>query len=131
MSEKKRFGMSDDEVAALPLHYRDDLFANRVALVSGAGQGIGKAIAFHYARLGAALVVCGRNAERLEAAADALRSRFGAEVRSEMEKVTWPTQEDLKASTTVVMMFLALFAAIVGVMDVVLQNVVLWMFKLT
>jgi preprotein translocase subunit SecE len=56
---------------------------------------------------------------------------FGAEVRSEMEKVTWPTQEDLKASTTVVMMFLALFAAIVGVMDVVLQNVVLWMFKLT
>tara|TARA_B100000315_G_scaffold237144_1_gene253617 strand:+ start:717 stop:1595 length:879 start_codon:yes stop_codon:yes gene_type:complete len=92
MSEKKRFGMSDDEVAALPLHYRDDLFANRVALVSGAGQGIGKAIAFHYARLGAALVICGRNAERLEAAAASLRSRFGAEVRSHAMTIREPEQ---------------------------------------
>ena len=55
---------------------------------------------------------------------------YGGEVRSEMEKVTWPTQEDLKASTTVVMMFLGLFAVIVGAMDVVLQNIVLWLFKL-
>ncbi len=92
MSEKKRFGMSDDEVAALPLHYRDDLFAGRVVLVSGAGQGIGKAIAFHYARLGAALVICGRNAERLEAAAAALRSRFGTEVQSHVMTIRDPDQ---------------------------------------
>jgi preprotein translocase subunit SecE len=56
---------------------------------------------------------------------------YGGEVRTEMEKVTWPTQEDLKASTTVVMMFLGLFAVVVGTMDVVLQNIVLWLFKLT
>jgi len=34
-------------------------------MVSGAGSGIGKGIAFLYARLGARLVICGRDAERL------------------------------------------------------------------
>ncbi len=56
---------------------------------------------------------------------------FLQEVRSEMDRVTWPSREDLKASTSVVLMFLALLAVIVGVLDVLFQNVVLWLFKLT
>ena len=61
----EQFGKSDDELATMPLTFRDGLFAGQVVLVSGAGRGIGKAIAFQFARLGAKLVLCGRDAERL------------------------------------------------------------------
>ena len=69
------FNRTDDELAAAPLTFRDGLFAGQVALVSGAGRGLGKAIAFQLARLGAKLALCGRNEARLEATAETLRSR--------------------------------------------------------
>ena len=53
------------------------------------------------------------------------------DVRTELGKVTWPTREDLKASTTVVMMFLALLAVIIGAMDQVMQRAVILLFNLT
>lgn len=63
----------------MPLTFREGLFAGQVVLVSGAGRGIGKAIAFQFARLGARLALCGRDAARLDAVAGAL-SKLGAEV---------------------------------------------------
>ena len=63
-----KFGSSDEEMAALPTVFAPDLFKDKVALVSGAGSGLGKAIAVLFARLGATLVVCGRNPEKLDAA---------------------------------------------------------------
>ena len=63
--EAPSFGWSDEELLAYPLVYRPDLFAGKVALVSGGGSGLGKAIAYTFARLGATLVLCGRNPERL------------------------------------------------------------------
>jgi citronellol/citronellal dehydrogenase len=62
-----------------PLTYRSDLLKDQVVLVSGAGSGIGKAIAVQCGRLGARVVICGRKAEKLEATAGLLRS-VGAEV---------------------------------------------------
>lgn len=56
---------------------------------------------------------------------------FAQDVKNETDKVTWPSQEDLKASTTVVIMFLFLLAAIIGGLDVVFQNAVLMLFRLT
>lgn len=53
------------------------------------------------------------------------------DVRGELGKVTWPTREDLKASTTVVMMFLALLAVVIGAMDQVMQRAVILLFNLT
>ena len=61
----QQYGKTDDELATMPLTFRDGLFAGQVVLVSGAGRGIGKAIAFQFARLGAKLVLCGRDPERL------------------------------------------------------------------
>lgn len=52
------------------------------------------------------------------------------DVRSELAKVTWPTMEDLKASTTVVMIFLVLLAAIIGSMDQVFQRLVLFLYSI-
>lgn len=85
----ERFGYTDDELLALPLSYRPDLLAGRVAMVSGAGTGIGKAIAVTLGRLGAKLVVCGRKIEKLEATA-ALLERAGAEVMTHAVSIRDP-----------------------------------------
>jgi citronellol/citronellal dehydrogenase len=79
MSEDPSFGRSDDELAAMPLTFRDGLFAGEVVLISGAGRGIGKALAYQFARLGAKLLLCGRDASRLGTVADKLRA-LGADV---------------------------------------------------
>jgi citronellol/citronellal dehydrogenase len=73
------FGRTDDELAAMPLTFRDGLFEGQVALVSGSGRGIGKAIAFQLARLGAKVALCGRDEARLNTTAEKLIS-LGAEV---------------------------------------------------
>lgn len=50
------------------------LFGNQVAIVTGGGSGIGLACARELAHLGAKVAVCGRKADKLEAAARALES---------------------------------------------------------
>jgi citronellol/citronellal dehydrogenase len=69
-----QFGRSDDELAAMPLTFRDGLFDGQVALVSGSGRGIGKAIAYQLARLGAKVALCGRDEARLNTTAEKLRA---------------------------------------------------------
>ena len=64
-----RIGQSDGELSAAPTVYKDDLFKGKVVLVSGAGSGLGRGIAALFARLGAHLVICGRDEERLASAA--------------------------------------------------------------
>ena len=56
--------------------------AGRVAVVTGAAQGIGKSIALRFARDQAAVVVADVNAEKLAAAAEDVRAAASAPVRS-------------------------------------------------
>lgn len=63
--------------------YRDALFADQVAIVTGGGSGIGLATATELARLGARIAICGRKQEKLDAglerlAASAPRDRLMA-----------------------------------------------------
>ncbi len=51
------------------------------------------------------------------------------EVRTEIEKVTWPTREDLKTHTVVVLWFLAIVGLAIGAMDVTFQKAVLTLFR--
>jgi citronellol/citronellal dehydrogenase len=74
---KERSTMQDDVKPQTV--FRDGLFKDKVVLVSGGGTGLGKAAAEQFARLGASLIICGRDAERLEAAAADLR-KFGGRV---------------------------------------------------
>ena len=58
--------------ATLPLDYqpRTDLLKDRVALVTGAGQGLGAVAAFAFAKHGASVILHGRNVPKLEAVYD-------------------------------------------------------------
>ncbi len=74
MNEAMPFGMNEEQLAALPTVFRNDLFKDKIALVSGAGSGLGKAIATLLGKLGAKVLICGRNAERLQQSEKFLRS---------------------------------------------------------
>lgn len=49
---------------------------------------------------------------------------FLAEVRSEMDKVTWPTWPELKGQTLVVIVAVLIIAAFIGAVDLVLNNMI-------
>ncbi|MBV1882192.1 MAG: SDR family oxidoreductase [Pseudomonadales bacterium] len=86
---KKHYGLTDEELINYPTVFADDLLKGHVALVSGAGTGIGKGIATLFARLGADLVICGRNEERLEKSAEFLRG-FGGRVVTDILTIRDP-----------------------------------------
>ena len=66
------FALSDPELAARPTALARDLLSERVVLISGGGSGIGRATAWLAARLGARVVICGRNVDKLARTRDAI-----------------------------------------------------------
>ena len=78
--EGKPWGMTDDELATRPLAFRDDLFAGQTFLVSGGGSGIGRAITYICSRLGAQVMICGRDRQRLTETQEGIRRHLGREI---------------------------------------------------
>jgi citronellol/citronellal dehydrogenase len=68
----ERFGLDDAALAVQPTVYAPAALAGQVVLISGGAGGIGRAIAWLCARLGAHVVVAGRNTARLESLASAI-----------------------------------------------------------
>jgi citronellol/citronellal dehydrogenase len=60
-------GLTNAELAVHPTVFAPDALNGQVVLVSGGAGGIGRAIAWLFARLGAHVAVVGRNQDRLDA----------------------------------------------------------------
>jgi 3-oxoacyl-[acyl-carrier protein] reductase len=86
---------------------------NRVAIVTGSSQGIGKAIAYGLAREGAKLTICARTESTLKATAKEIESVFGTEVL--------PFPADLKVKENIQAMMKAT-ADKFGRIDVLVNN---------
>jgi preprotein translocase subunit SecE len=48
---------------------------------------------------------------------------FVGEVNSEIRKVTWPDRAQLRSATGVIILFVVIVAIIIGLMDVILQGI--------
>ena len=48
--------------------------------------------------------------------------KFFSEVRAEMQKVTWPTREEVMGSTGVVLMTMLILSTFIGISDFVLSH---------
>lgn len=69
------------DVQTVPEHYTaaPDLLTDRTILVTGAGDGIGRAAALAYAAHGATVILSGRTVKKLEATYDAIEAAGGAQ----------------------------------------------------
>jgi preprotein translocase subunit SecE len=67
---------------------------------------------------GAAALVVWRERVKVAARSSAV---FVGEVREEVRKVTWPDKAQLKNATLVILVFVAIVSLLIGVLDIVLQ----------
>jgi citronellol/citronellal dehydrogenase len=68
-------GLTDAELAVHPTVFAPDALKDQVVVVSGGAGGIGRAISWLFARLGAHVAIVGRNQNKLDALAAQLTSR--------------------------------------------------------
>jgi citronellol/citronellal dehydrogenase len=70
-----KLGLTDAELAVHPTVFAAGALKDQVVMVSGGAGGIGRAIAWLFARLGAHVVVVGRNRDKLDALVTEMTSR--------------------------------------------------------
>jgi 3-oxoacyl-[acyl-carrier protein] reductase len=86
---------------------------NRVALIAASSQGIGFATAEAFAAEGCRIAMCARNAEKLNAAAEKIKKKYGSETLSEALDVT---------DSAAVQRFVAAVAGKFGGVDICVTN---------
>ena len=78
--EPQPWGSTDEELATGALAFRDDLLAGQTFLISGGGSGLGRATAYACVRLGANVMICGRDPAKLAETQKGIQTRFGRDV---------------------------------------------------
>jgi citronellol/citronellal dehydrogenase len=83
------FDLDDSALAAQTTVYAPGSFSERTALISGGAGGIGRACAWLLGRLGARVILAGRNPQKLETAVIAMKAR-GIDARSHAVDIREP-----------------------------------------
>jgi NAD(P)-dependent dehydrogenase (short-subunit alcohol dehydrogenase family) len=99
-SEPRHWGFSDEQLATHPTVFRPDLLAGKVFLVSGGGSGMGRAMAYLFARLGAEVMICGRRAEKLDETAAGIQTHLGRGIATFPMTIRDPEQVDALVEAT-------------------------------
>lgn len=89
MAEPARFGLTDEQLATHPTIYGEKAYAGCTVLVSGGAGGIGRAAGWLLGRLGAKVILAGRNAEKLAEATAAMHAH-GLSVSSQTVDIRDP-----------------------------------------
>src|SRR5713101_5585655 len=95
--ETRQCGLPPGELAKLPTIYRDDLLSGQVIVVSGGGSGMGRAIAFLALRLGAEVMICGRDEAKLTRVAEDAKRLLGKDITYRAMTIRNPEQVDTLA----------------------------------
>jgi len=75
MNDPEKSRLTDAELAIHPTVFAPDVLKEKVVVVSGGTGGIGRAISWLFARLGAQVAIVGRNRDKLDALAAELTGR--------------------------------------------------------
>ena len=67
-------------MAALRTVFRNDIFLGKVAIVTGGGTGLGRAITKELAKLGCRVVIASRKMEKLETTAEEINHTLSGKV---------------------------------------------------
>ncbi|WP_449046076.1 SDR family oxidoreductase [Paracoccus versutus] len=86
--------LTDEELASRPTIYAPDLFAGKRFLITGGGTGMGRAMTFLLARLGAKVMIAGRREEVLADAQEAVGRLTGQHVDYMPMSIRDPDQVD-------------------------------------
>lgn len=86
--------LTDEELASRPTIYAPDLFAGKRFLITGGGTGMGRAMTFLLARLGAKVMIAGRREEVLADAQEAVGRLTGQHVEYMPMSIRDPDQVD-------------------------------------
>jgi NAD(P)-dependent dehydrogenase (short-subunit alcohol dehydrogenase family) len=98
--QQKRWGFTDEQLATHPTVYRDDLLAGKTFLVSGGGSGMGRGMAYLFARLGANVMICGRRQEMLQGTADGIKKYLGKTIALRAMTIRDPQMVDALVQET-------------------------------
>ncbi len=98
--ESPRWGYTDEQLAREPTVFRDDLLRGQVCVVSGGGSGLGRAITYLLARLGADVMICGRRAEKLAETAAGVERLVGKKIATCAMTIRDPERVDALIAQT-------------------------------
>ncbi|MGC6471859.1 MAG: SDR family oxidoreductase [Parvibaculales bacterium] len=93
MTEKQSIeytGLSLKDLTQEPTVYRDDLFKGQTIVISGAGTGMGRAMAVLMARLGANVAICGRREDKLEEVKTTIQDELGVTITAQSVNIRDP-----------------------------------------
>ena len=93
-AEARRFGFTDEELAQKATVYRSDALAGHVVLITGGSGGFGRAMAMLYARVGARVIIAGRNEDKLAGVRDAVATHLGCDIEVHRVDIREPDSVD-------------------------------------